>query len=425
MGRTEPSKGLAPPSFRRDARAKKAKATLNKVIPALLSSHPRAKRGSEASELIVEPPAPKSASKANDKDKHDNSSPPNDGPELFLEVGDTLTVARSLLRDHETDKDDLSNKEARVAILNMASPLSPGGGFVNGASSQEESLCMRTTLLPSLKDEFYRLPELGAVYTPDVLVFRDESGEDLEKRDRWFVDCVSAAMLRMPETEVNEESGRGKYVNSSDRDTILQKMRIVMRVFQAKGARKVVLGAWGCGAYGNPVGEIAAAWSKVLLGGRNKAKAKKETWSGIKEVVFAIKDPSLAEGFAAAFGPGLTRREAEDAASEDEPEGDGDDVEALRLKELQAKISELEVRMEQTANVQVKSGLGGILAGLKSQLGAVAVAVDNEDKDPAETEDDASQASSDEAVSDQDSDVSSPQSREAQEAEDSDHNNRR
>lgn len=99
---------------------------------------------------------------------------------------------------------------------------------------------MRTTLLPSLKDEFYRLPELGAVYTPDVLVFRDESGEDLEKRDRWFVDCVSAAMLRMPETEVNEESGRGKYVNSSDRDTILQKMRLVMRVFQAKGARKVV-----------------------------------------------------------------------------------------------------------------------------------------------------------------------------------------
>jgi hypothetical protein len=160
----------------------------------------------------------------------------------------------------------------------------------------------------------------------------------------------------------------------------------------------------------------------VLLGGRNKAKAKKETWSGIKEVVFAIKDPSLAEGFAAAFGPGLTRREAEDAASEDEPEGDGDDVEALRLKELQAKISELEVRMEQTANVQIKSGLGGILAGLKSQL---AVAVDNEDKDPAETEDDTSQASSDEAVSDQDSDVSSPQSREAQEAEDSDHNNRR
>ncbi|ETS74172.1 hypothetical protein PFICI_14038 [Pestalotiopsis fici W106-1] len=417
MGRTEPSKGLAPPSFRRDARAKKAKATLNKAIPALLSSHPRAKRGTEASELIVEPPARKSASNApRGGERNGAPLPPNDEqPGLFLEVADTLAVARSLLRDQETERDDLSNRVSRVAILNMASPLSPGGGFVNGASSQEESLCMRSTLLPSLKDEFYRLPELGAVFTPDVLVFRNESGDDLEKRDRWFVDCVSAAMLRMPETEVNEESGRGRYVNSSDRDTILQKMRIVMRVFQAKGARKVVLGAWGCGAYGNPVGEIAAAWSKVLLGGKNKAKAKKETWSGIDEVVFAIKDPGLADGFEAAFGPGLTRRAAEDASEE---ESENDDAEAFRLKELQDKISELEQRMAQTANAQVKSGLGGILAGLKSQLGGV------NDKD-APTPDRASEASSDEAASDQDSDVSSPQPGDEEEAEDGDHDNRR
>ncbi|KAH8200571.1 hypothetical protein TruAng_005289 [Truncatella angustata] len=370
MGRTEPSQGLAPPSFRRDARAKKAKATINKVIPGLLSAHPRAKRGAEASELIIEPPPRKTqkAATSNGKNGSSSSSPPtqqlNGGPRLVLQNADTLTAAHSLLRNQTTGKIDLGNKDAKVAILNMASPLSPGGGFVNGASSQEESLCMRSTLLSSLKDEFYRLPELGAVYTSDVLVFRDENSEDLEKRDRWFVDCVSAAMLRMPETEVDEDSGRGKYVNDKDRDIIMQKMRIAMRIFQAKGAKKIVLGAWGCGAYGNPVGEIATAWKKVLVGGKNKGKLK-ESWSGIEDVVFAIKDSGLADRFGRAFGKELVRQEPE-VPSENELE---DDTEALRMKEMEEKIQEIEARMDQTKSDQVRAGLSSILRGLRSQLG--------------------------------------------------------
>ncbi|KEY74429.1 hypothetical protein S7711_04469 [Stachybotrys chartarum IBT 7711] len=364
MGRTEPSQGLAPPSFRRDARAKKAKATLNKVIPALLSAHPRARRGADSSELIVEPLARKVQHAETSSGKPGSSSPPaNQGPSLVLQVADTLTAAHSLLRDATTGKLDLDNREARVAVLNMASPLSPGGGFVNGANSQEESLCMRSTLLSSLKDEFYRLPELGAVYTPDVLVFRDQDDDDLEKRQRWFVNCVSAASLRFPDTEADEDSGHGRYVNDKDRALVLQKMRVVMRIFQAKGARKVVLGAWGCGAYGNPIGEIATAWKKVLVPGKNR----KEAWQGIEEVVFAIKDRGVADGFEQAFGKELTRREMEDPLKKEN--GDKNDTETLGMEELQDKIQELEHRMEQTKNDQVRTGLGKVLAGLKSQRG--------------------------------------------------------
>ena len=59
---------------------------------------------------------------------------------------------------------------------------------------------MRTTLLPSLKESFYHLPELGGIYTPDVLVFRnglplgDATGE-LGVGERYFVDVVTAGML--------------------------------------------------------------------------------------------------------------------------------------------------------------------------------------------------------------------------------------
>ncbi|KAH7123505.1 hypothetical protein B0J13DRAFT_566724 [Dactylonectria estremocensis] len=359
MGRTEPSVGQPPASFRRDARAKKAKATVNQLIPSLLPTYPRARRGIEATELIVNPPpVPK------------NEQPKTEiGPRLTLQVTDTLTAARTLLANsislrgpiNHTDK----NKVPKVAILNMASPLSPGGGFLNGAGSQEESLCMRTTLLPSLKDEYYRLPELGAVYTPDVLVFRDEMDELLEKKDRWFVDCITAAMLRGPETD-RDDSGRGAYANEKDREMALQKMRMVLRICQAKGVKKVVLGAWGCGAYGNPVGEIAAAWRKVLLPRKDgKNKNKRETWDGLEDVAFAIKDAGMAESFGTAFGDGLVLEAPE---PEDDGEDEEVDLEEVQTRELQARIDELEQRIETTANPQVKKGLLGIREGLLSQL---------------------------------------------------------
>lgn len=374
MGRTEPSVGQPPAAFRKDVRAKKAKATLNKTIPSLLSAHPRAKRGNEAAELIANPPALKAQHDDSKSSPKGNNGTINASysvaPRLILQAADTLTVARRLLEDPVSGRSDLGNKVARVGILNMASPLSPGGGFLNGAGSQEEYLCMRTTLLPSLKDEFYRLPELGGVYTPDVLVFRDDAGDDLEKKDRWFVDCVSAGMLRFPDISVDEETGRGSYVLGKDKELVLEKMRSVMRIFQAKNVKKVVLGAWGCGAYGNPVGEIAAAWKRVLLGNTNskqargKNKSKGETWKGIETVVFAIKDPGMAEAFEEAFGKGVTREDPEQE-SEDESE---DDEDTARVREIKDKIEQLELQVRQSRSTQLQDGLRTILTSLHRQL---------------------------------------------------------
>ncbi|WQF82818.1 Putative hypothetical protein CHP02452 [Colletotrichum destructivum] len=372
MGRTQPSVGQPPAAFRKAARAKKAKVTLNQLIPSLLPTHPRARRGVDGAELIIEPrpitiPQGSVASSNPPNQTYSNNSPPR----IRLQVADTLTAAHSLLVGDSVPERpaDLSNKEARVAILNMASPLTPGGGFVNGASSQEESLCMRTTLLPSLKDEYYRLPELGAVYTPDVLVFRDDdSDEVLEKKDRWFVDCISAAMLRNPETERDEASGFSYYVHEKDRQTILEKMKVVLRVCQMKGVKKIVLGAWGCGAYGNPVAEVAKAWSKALVprtDTKGKKKGTKETWEGIEEVVFAIKDSGMADAFEEAFGKGIERDEPDKMSDEEEEELD---VGERNKVELQARIGELKQRIDATSNPQLKKGLDAILAGLISQL---------------------------------------------------------
>jgi uncharacterized protein (TIGR02452 family) len=251
----------------------------------------------------------------------------------------------------------------------MASMLAPGGGFLNGASGQEASLCMCTTLLPSLSDEFYPLPDISAVYTPDVLVFRDEHAEDLEKKNRWFVDCVSGGTLRFPSVTVDETTGRGSYSNDKDRDLVSEKMRTVMRIFQAKKVSRVVLGAWGCGAFGHPVGEIAAGWRKVLLGSeraRKNKKGKKEVWTGIETIVFAIKDTGLADAFAQAFGGGLIHEEEEVCLeADDELE---DDLDAARLREMQEKIAEIRSRIQQARTPELKAGLTSILAGLEGQV---------------------------------------------------------
>ncbi|SPQ24521.1 e8d8f690-1346-4bd4-b49d-83b658955527 [Thermothielavioides terrestris] len=163
-------------------------------------------------------------------------------------------------------------------------------------------------------------------------------------------------MLRLPEVEVDEDGRAKAYASGKDRVLVRRKMELVMRVFQAKGAKRVVLGAWGCGAYGNPVGEVAAAWREVLLGSKRGAKADAGAgWEGIEEIVFAIKDASLAERFAEAFGDGLVREQEEgDAAPENEEEEE--DPETARVKALQDKTKETELSAEQAKSPQLICG---------------------------------------------------------------------
>ncbi|KAK2024152.1 hypothetical protein LX32DRAFT_626683 [Colletotrichum zoysiae] len=392
MGRTQPSVGQPPAAFRKAARSKQAKVTLNQLIPSLLSTHPRARCGIDTAELIIEPkPIPKQPPSSNQTTC--DASNTGSSLRIRLQVADTLAAAHALVVEKSTpDRPaDLSNKETRVAILNMASPLTPGGGFVNGASSQEESLCMRTTLLPSLKDEYYRLPELGAIYTPDLMVFRESySNKVLEKKERWFVDCISAAMLRNPETERDEASGFSHYVHEKDRQLVLEKMKVVLRVCQMKGIRKIVLGAWGCGAYGNPVAEVAKAWRKALIprnDTKGKKKGNKETWNGIEDVVFAIKDHGMADAFEEAFGKGIERDEMDNVEDAEDSEPD---IDVRNKLELQARIDELKQRIEATPNLQLKKSLNSILAGLTGQLPSVIADEDGgteDDSDKSDEED--------------------------------------
>ncbi|KAF3032800.1 hypothetical protein E8E12_001708 [Didymella heteroderae] len=445
MGRTEKSQGLAPPAIRKDIRAKQARHIVNKVIPSILASNARARRGADNSELIADPrPASSQNVKKADEGGEDAayvkrkgqgrrkakggqviddavSAPSNfkikksgkwrndslDEDLSSLNLGpaaaaaptspprprtikvlttDSLTAAQTLTFSLKASK-----KSHNVCILNMASPLRPGGGVLTGATSQEEFLCARTTLLPSLKESFYRLPELGGVFTCDVLVFRNsgplgESSGELGSAERFYIDVVSAGMLRFPDLEGGEDEV--KRLSKRDRAVVEGKMRGVLRIAEMKACRKLVLGAWGCGAYGNPVVDVAEAWSKVLAG-KETASAKKgakvtETWTELEEVVFAIPNAKMAKEFAEVFG-GVEVEPGPRGLYEDDEDDDEEDEVA---QELQAKITEMESQLSKVWNPDLKSRLASVLDGLKEQLKERQREDDGNHEDGVDTSDD-------------------------------------
>ncbi|OAL05500.1 hypothetical protein IQ06DRAFT_239635 [Phaeosphaeriaceae sp. SRC1lsM3a] len=430
MGRTEKSQGLAPPAIRKDIRAKQAKQVINKTIPALLASISKANRGVDSSELIVDPaPASLVAAGKKEDEGHEDATyikrkgqgrrkikgerdtqeeteiprsrkqkksidlkddlanlslasqpnPPTSSPlarKIRIVTTDTLTAAHMLAFPNHYDPSypKLPKRSPNVCILNMASPLRPGGGVLTGATSQEEFLCARTTLLPSLLESYYRLPELGGIWSSDILVFHnagplgDAKGE-LGPGERYWVDVVSAGMLRFPELEGGEEEV--KRLGKKDRGIVDGKMRAVLRIMQQKGVKKVVLGAWGCGAYGNPVIDVAQAWRKVLDGAASGSKGGKkgktteaETWPNLEEVVFAISNRKMAKDFAHAFD---SKIDVEDGPG-DNVDDEDDEEEDKVAEELRAKINEMESQLSAVWNPDLKARMGVILDGLKAQL---------------------------------------------------------
>ncbi|KIV88584.1 hypothetical protein PV10_08254 [Exophiala mesophila] len=161
-----------------------------------------------------------------------------------------------------------------VCVLNMANEIRAGGGFRTGALAQEEALCYRSSLYMTLKSRHYPIPPEACIYSPTVLVIREnlELGHRLldcrDPRQLPVIAVVSAAAVFRPETkQVVAQPGQPPvhvYANRADRRLMRTKMRIVLRTTIRNRHRQVVLGALGCGAFQNPPQEVAELWAEVL-----------------------------------------------------------------------------------------------------------------------------------------------------------------
>ena len=198
---------------------------------------------------------------------------------------DSYVAAIEMMRDRQ-DAGELSKP---VLVLNFANPVNIGGGVYKGARAQEEDLCRRSSLLRSLESphslRYYsynrklhtHMGSEAMIFSPEVEIFRDECGELMDETVIVAVLTCAAPMITNSMEGMSESEYRGMFYS-----------RIVgmLKCAAYFGYEDLVLGAWGCGAFGNDAAIVSDLFYRALT---------EFDWDGYKandlfrRIVFAVR----------------------------------------------------------------------------------------------------------------------------------------
>jgi uncharacterized protein (TIGR02452 family) len=201
--------------------------------------------------------------------------PSSGGPRIEVTDEGTQVAGRRLVGEGE----------ARVAVLNFASALSVGGGFLGGASAQEEELCRVSALYRCLEtaESYYaanracgtNLYTDHLIWSPAVPFFRDGARAFVEAPYPLGVITSPAPMTRAAREHEPDAVPRIPEV-------FARRAAMVLAAAEDQGQDTLVLGAWGCGAFGGDP-EVAADAFGAALEGRFAGS--------FRRVVFAVLAP--------------------------------------------------------------------------------------------------------------------------------------
>lgn len=153
--------------------------------------------------------------------------------------------------------------DSNVCVLNFASAYHPGGAFMAGALAQEESIARSSALYHTLcnHDEYYAENKLAdslyldyTIYSPDVPVIKKDNGEWLDKPYLISVVTSPAPNYSACDSELRKEI----------KEVLDRRMVIILRTMILNGHRNIVLGAWGCGVFGNDPWVVSSLFKKNL-----------------------------------------------------------------------------------------------------------------------------------------------------------------
>jgi len=196
-------------------------------------------------------------------------------------------TAQIVVKNCSTMEAIIEERAAKIAVLNFASAKNPGGGFLGGASAQEESLARSSSLYASLtKDttmyEYNKIQRTFLysdymIYSPATLFWYNDEGHLLEKEI--IVDVITSpvpnkgAMLQHTRTEEIEQI----------KAVFIKRIEHVLQIANQQNIETLILGAWGCGVFRNEPEEVATLFRKVI---------NEKYSNAFKKIVFAIRDSS-------------------------------------------------------------------------------------------------------------------------------------
>lgn len=185
---------------------------------------------------------------------------------------------------------ELANEELNPLVLNLASNFKAGGGVRSGAGAQEEELFRRTNYDNCTNQSFYPLKNPDEfVVTENVYIVKDENSVVLDKKDWQCFTFLAMPAIKRPICEpaydeddepINNANGKPvmTYRDKEDLETMREKIDLIFRYAVLEEFDSLVLGALGCGAYGNPPEDVAELFKEAI-----------ETYGGaFKKIRFSV-----------------------------------------------------------------------------------------------------------------------------------------
>ena len=174
----------------------------------------------------------------------------------------------------------------KICVLNFASYKYPGGGFINGSTAQEESLCHESTLYEVISDDKFKnyydwnnqhlnnaLYLDRAIYSPEIIFSRDKN--------------IRADVLTCAAPNISSAYRYNNITEEENYNVLKHRMQFIANILNENNVEILIGGAFGCGVFGQSAKDVATIWKGLSYGKDLKLIVHAVIGGGENTVIFS------------------------------------------------------------------------------------------------------------------------------------------